>query len=88
MATEREKRGLGREGPMRGNGRRGAAAGLGQARAILPGSHLPLACSWLVLKQLGAGGTFPGLCGEVQSSALGLGLGRASVCGQEPLFPG
>ena len=88
MATEREKWGSGSEGPMRGNGRRRAAAGRGLPRAILPGRRLPLACSWLVLKQLGASGAFPGLCGEVQSSAFGLGLDHVSACGQEPLFPG
>ena len=71
--------GVGGKGLMGGNRRPGVAAGRGQARAVLPGSRQPPACPWVLLKQLGASRAFPGLCGEVQSSAFGLAL-TACLC--------
>lgn len=70
---------------MRGYGRPRAAAGRWQAQAILPGSCLPLwACSWAALKQLGASGAFPGLCGEVRAQGSALAWTAVRVQSRAP----
>lgn len=72
---------------MRGYGRPRAAAGRWQAQAILPGSCLPLACSWACSETAGSQWSLSWALRRGSSPGFGLALTACPCAVKSPLPP-